>query len=106
MRAPPLSRSPTTGVRDRVARSITMEIFWAWTAPRDPPSAVGSWANRPMARPSTVTVPVTTPSPSGRLSAMPKAVLLCRAVDPNSMKESGSANAAIRSLASGAVTRT
>ncbi len=46
MRAPPLSLRPTTGTPFLTARSMTLQIFSAWTSPRDPPRTVKSWLNK------------------------------------------------------------
>src|SRR6476660_3216441 len=72
MRAPPESFSPTTGQPILVARSITLQIFWAYAPDSDPPNTVKSCANTQIGRPSTVPWPVTTPSPRICWSCMPK----------------------------------
>src|SRR5690606_18608202 len=99
IRAPPESSSPTTGVRPRAARSIAMAIFRAWISPSDPPRAEGSWENTATVRPSTRAVPVTTPSPSGRLASRPNAVARWRAAEPNSTKLPSSTSSWTRSRA-------
>ncbi len=44
MRAPPESLRPTTGAPTFMARSMTLQIFWALVSERLPPKTVKSWA--------------------------------------------------------------
>ena len=43
MRAPPESLSPITGAPFCTARSMILQIFWAWVSLSEPPKTVKSW---------------------------------------------------------------
>ncbi len=43
MRAPPESFIPMIGQPVEIARSMTLQIFCAYTSPKDPPKTVKSW---------------------------------------------------------------
>src|SRR5580692_3423434 len=99
MRAPPESLSPTIGAPTFMARSITLQIFWAHAAPSEPPKTVKSWAKTKSFRPSTVPCPVTTPSPRTFCSSMPNSVHRCVTKRPISTNEPGSRSRSMRSRA-------
>ena len=63
IRAPPESFSPITGSPNRIAWSITLQIFSAFDAESDPPSTVKSWEKTKHERPSILPRPTTKPSP-------------------------------------------
>ena len=72
IRAPPESLMPITGQPYFTARSITLQIFSANTSLRDPPKTVKSCEKTKTLRPKIVPYPVTTASPYGRRSIIPK----------------------------------
>src|SRR5687767_11638889 len=80
-------------------------ILAAWVSPSEPPSAVGSCANTPTGRPEMRAVPVTTPSPAGRLRSSPKAVERWRAWRPSSVKVPSSTRACTRASRSARMSR-
>jgi hypothetical protein len=77
MRAPPESLIPTIGHPVLIARSITLQIFCAYTSPKDPPNTVKSCENTHTFLPETSPYPVITQSPKGRFSSNPKLYERC-----------------------------
>ena len=72
MRAPPESLSPITGAPVFMARSMTLQIFFAFCRESEPPKTVKSCANAYAGRPSILPYPVTKPSPGIFWFVMPK----------------------------------
>ena len=68
---------PMIGHPVEMARSITLQIFCAYTSPSDPPNTVKSCEKTQTFRPNTSPYPVTTPSPRGRFSSSPKLYERC-----------------------------
>src|SRR5450432_311386 len=99
MRAPPESLRPMTGAPTLIARSMTLQIFWAYAPLKLPPKTVKSWAKTKILRPSTRPCPVTTPSPGIFWSSMPKSAQRCTTRRPISMKLPGSRSRSTRSRA-------
>ncbi len=60
-----------------IARSITLQIFCAYTSPKEPPNTVKSCENTQTLRPATSPYPVTTPSPKGLFFSNPKLYERC-----------------------------
>ncbi len=73
--------------------SMTFTIFSAKASPSDPPKTVKSCENTNTRRPSMVPCPVTTPSPYGRFSIIPKFGLRCWTNASSSTKEFSSSRA-------------
>ena len=90
---------PTIGQPKRMAMSMTFTIFSAKASPREPPNTVKSCENTNTRRPSTVPCPVTTPSPYGRFSIIPKFGLRCWTNASSSVKQPGSSSSSTRSRA-------
>jgi hypothetical protein len=63
---------PITGQPYLAAMSMTLQTFSANTSDRLPPNTVKSWEKTKTLRPKIVPQPVTTASPYGRFSSMPK----------------------------------
>ena len=63
---------PITGQPNLSARSITLQIFSAKASERVPPKTVKSCEKTKTRRPKIVPLPVTTASPHGRRSIIPK----------------------------------
>ena len=99
IRAPPESLRPITGAPSSTARSITLQIFSACASESAPPKTVKSCEKTKTRRPFTVPWPVTTPSPAGRLSCIPKSTQRCVFSMSNSRNEPSSRRSASRSRA-------
>src|SRR5918995_989083 len=99
MRAPPESLIWMNGAPVDIARSCTLQIFWALTSPTEPPNTVKSWLATHTRRASIVPNPVTTPSPGGRLRSIPKSWLRWTANGSVSWNEPGSSSRSSRSRA-------
>ena len=99
MRAPPESLRPTTGAPTFIAWSITLQIFRAWAAEREPPKTVKSWLNANTRRPFTRPWPITTPSPGTRWRAIPKSWESCSTNMSHSSKDPSSKSSSRRSRA-------
>ena len=77
IRAPPESLMPISGHPYLSARSMTLQTLSANTSERLPPKTVKSCEKTKTLRPKTVPYPVTTASPYGRLSSIPKSGVRC-----------------------------
>ena len=91
---------PTTGQPYFAARSITLQIFSANTSLSEPPKTVKSWLKTKTRRPKIVPYPVTTASPYGRRSSIPKFDSRWRTYRSSSTNEPGSHSFSARSRAS------
>src|SRR4051812_15221458 len=100
MRAPPESLIPITGQPYFTARSITLQIFSANTSLSEPPNTVKSCEKTKTLRPKIVPYPVTTASPYGRRSSIPKFDSRWRTKRSSSTNEPGSRSSIRRSRAS------
>jgi hypothetical protein len=78
MRAPPESLMPISGHPNLSARSITLQTFSANASESVPPKTVKSCEKTKTLRPKIVPWPVTTASPHGRRSIIPKCGLRWR----------------------------
>ena len=99
IRAPPESLMPMKGAPLRTAMSMTLQIFCAMVSDIEPPATVKSCANTYTRRPSTVPIPVTTPSPSNFVFSIPKLLHRCWTNMSNSSKLPSSRSIAILSRA-------
>src|SRR3954447_7468811 len=100
IRAPPESLIPITGQPYFTARSITLQIFSANTSLSEPPNTVKSCEKTKTLRPKIVPYPVTTASPYGRRSSIPKFDSRWRTKRSSSTNVPGSQSRSARSRAS------
>ena len=82
-----------------MAMSIILHIFRACVSDNDPPKTVKSCENTYIMRPLIVPQPVTTPSPAGLWSAIPKSSQRWTTNISNSSKDPSSNKISTRSLA-------